>query len=1015
MGIINSITDGLDSFIHSFAKGINQDIVDHVDIETAVNPYTLVSADGSLVSIIRLDGIKGIYAGSELDQQIFNPLNSLLGSYLDKKDHAIQVFFSMDNERIKDELRRILAGAFDTAQKLSLDANDILEERIKNLSRLCSVEESFVVLWTTPSSLTSQEKKRMAAEKSELAKAADISRPKTPSVGQNLLVGYEALNNRHEAFIKMMEQDFSGLGISVKKLSVREGLRSVRKSIDPQWTAYNWEPRLPGDKILPKQTRIYPSGKEEYDLMWPKIGWQVAPRKAIEHDNQTVVIGDKIYAPIYIDLFQKEEKTFSALLSRLINQDDIPWRISYMISGDGMGILNFKKMGSSLLKKISLNNELIAKGIEELKSLQSSQEAIVKLQICLCTWADAGEVDLVKRRKQILARAVEGWGGCEVSEVSGDPLTGFMSSALSVSRKTIATPTAAPLLEVVKSLPLNRPASIWERGAVLFRSPDGKILPFQPGSSKQSTWISLAFARPGSGKSVLMNVINFALCLSDNLAQLPRIAIIDVGPSSAGLISLIKESLPENQRHFVTYERLRNTKEYAINIFDTQLGARYPLPSHLTFLQNMVTLLATDPSEDKPDKGMIGLVVDVIAEAYREMSDKNNPKRYAENIVPEVDAFLRENNIPRDSKTTWWEIVDTLFDMGQVYLATKANYHAVPTLADLPRFANSEKMRQKYEMSVEGTGETLIGAFSRMISNAQDMYPILAYTTNFDLGESRIVAIDLDEVARSGGVAGSRQAQIMYMLARQACSGDFYLNPDDINSLPVAADQDIPEHMPFKKYKEFHTKKITGLREDLKRVCYDEFHRTSGSEIVRQQVIQDMREGRKWNVDIMLSSQEIKDFDEVMISFATSVFILDPGTPENVNLLADKFGLSGTETYVLKNQVRPPRPEGTTFFARFTTTEGAYSSLLTLTVGAMEMWALNTTVESVAIRRRLYERIGPKKARQILAVAFPGGSAKSYVEERKAELANSSSFISEEETENIYDTIANELIRNYVR
>ena len=58
------------------------------------------------------------------------------------------------------------------------------------------------------------------------------------------------------------------------------------------------------------------------------------------------------------------------------------------------------------------------------------------------------------------------------------------------------------------------------------------------------------YARPGSGKSVLSNAINLALCLSGGITRLPRIAIIDIGPSSSGLISLLKEALPPDQQTF---------------------------------------------------------------------------------------------------------------------------------------------------------------------------------------------------------------------------------------------------------------------------------------------------------------------------------------------------------------------------------------------------------------------------------------------------------------------------------
>ena len=1013
MGIMDGIVDGIDTLLAALSGRLKQNLSDYVDLETAEDMFTLVAVDGSLLSVIKVDGVRGIVGASNFEEDIRRPLNSTLGSYLDSKSHSLQMWFSVDGERIQDELRYILGNAFESARALNLDAVDILEERIKNLSRFCAVEECYMVLWTQPAALTNAEKKIDQKKKKKLKEDLDLPAHKSPKYGQDLLLTLDGLKDRHNSFVGIVEQDLSSLGINAKKVNVRKALAAVRRSIDPQFTSEDWSPRLPGDKVLPSAYRQWRKKGEDWDLQWPRLGWQVCPRDAETIDASTVVVGDKVYAPIFMHLAPKEIKRFESLFGRLINQDDIPWRMSFMIGGDGMSALTWKKITVSLLKMTSIDNKMIAQGIDELKALQMDQEAIIKLQVAFTTWADKDDLDTIQKRRQILARAVEGWGGCEVSEVTGDPVAGFMSTALAVSTKSIGTTTAAPLYDVIKMLPLSRPSSAWERGAVLFRSPDGKLLPFQPGSSKQTTWISLAFARPGSGKSVLMNVTNFALCLSDGLKRLPRIAIIDIGPSSSGLISLIKEALPPDQRHLASYQRLRNTRNFAINPFDAQLGARFPTPAHRAFLQNIITLLVTDPSQDTPDKGMAGLVMDAVDEAYRQRMDGVNPKKFALEIDREIDEAIYKNGIQVDNRTTWWEIADALFDKEEVRLASKAQRHAVPTLADLPQVANSEKFRQKYELKVEGTGEDLIKAFGRMISNAQDMYPLLAYPTVFDLGESRVIALDLDEVARGGGVAGDRQTQIMYMLGRQAASGDFYLNEQDIANFPAPNSVDLPASVPVNKYKIHHKKRIQDIREDLKRVCYDEFHRTSKSSVVRNQVILDMREGRKWNVDIMLASQSIEDFDPQMIEFSTAVYIMDPGNAENLNKLEAKFGLNPTEKNALAHQVHGPRAEGVTFLARFETVNGSYSSLLTLTVGAMEMWALNTTVESVAIRKRLYERIGPKRARVILASAFPSGSAKSYVEDRKAELRQNEGVIDEAAEENIYDQIVEELLRRY--
>ena len=113
----------------------------------------------------------------------------------------------------------------------------------------------------------------------------------------------------------------------------------------------------------------------------------------------------------------------------------------------------------SLLKYINLNTD----------------EAIVRLRVVVTTWANATEEELLRRRASELVKAVQGWGSTDVSEMCGDPFAGFAASMLATTTNSPAVPTVAPLSSVVTMLPINRPASPWEHGAVLLRSPDGKL------------------------------------------------------------------------------------------------------------------------------------------------------------------------------------------------------------------------------------------------------------------------------------------------------------------------------------------------------------------------------------------------------------------------------------------------------------------------------------------------------------------------------------------------------------
>ena len=482
--------------------------------------------------------------------------------------------------------------------------------------------------------------------------------------------------------------------------------------------------------------------------------------------------------------------------------------------------------------------------------------------------------------------------------------------------------------------------------------------------------------------------------------RLPRIAIIDIGPSSSGLISLLREALPPAQRHYVAYHRLRMTPEYSVNPFDTQLGCRFPTAPERSFLVNFLTLLATALGADRPYDGIPDLAGMVVDELYKSLADSGKPYTYSPGIEPLVDGILEEIGFVQDSKTTWWEVVDSLFMAGFIHEAMLAQRFAMPLLADASSICRSPAIEDLYGKIIAPTGEGLISAFSRMISSAVREYPILSRVTNFDLGEARVVSLDLDEVAKSGGDAADRQTACMYMLARYVLARHYYLTEENVG--------DIPE-----QYQDYHRTRIQEIREDPKRIVYDEFHRTSKAQAVREQVILDMREGRKWKVQIALLSQSVDDFDEVMIEFATGIYIMDAGPQQAVDKTTKIFGLSPTAKTALRTRVHGPRQGGATFLAQYATKGGINIQLLTLTLGPIELWAFSTTAEDANLRNKLYRHLGPGEARRLLSTLFPNGSVTKLIEDRLSSMRDETGHIKEEAKLSMVDEILKEILDAY--
>lgn len=991
---IDPLLEGIDSILAWFSTELKQTAESYCDLETADDTNTLVARDGSLISVVRAYGVTKLIGQEEFDA-IHRGVTQSLQATLKRPGHVVQVYFSYDREAVKPEIEDILSPARATAKRLRLDLDDLFVERANYISKYCAHEELYFVLWTRPYSLTAEQGSRASKDKLNLIRENKIPPFKN---GQNLIAAIPDLREAHASFVRSVVTDFNALNLYCELLEVHSAVKSIRCSVDADFTANEWRPVLPGDKIPIRE--VSPGGGELSGLMYPPLARQVFPRDGMTMDLRTLRVGDRIYSPLFIDLFPQELKSFIALFARTL-PTRVPWRISFLIESGGAATLSFKSMMAAILSFTSEHNGLVHDATKLLRDIEvNTDDAVVKLQVSMATWAPEGNIRLLRTRIAELAKAVEGWGSCEVSEVSGDVFAGYVSSLLGFTANSVATPSVAPLSDVVYMLPLSRPASAWEHGALLLRSPDGKPWPYQPGSSKQTTWIDLMYARPGSGKSVLSNAINLALCLSGGITRLPRIAVVDIGPSSSGLISLLKESLPTDQRHYVAYHRLRMTADNSINPFDTQLGCRFPSPQERGFLVNFITLLATPLGAERPYDGvsdMAGLIVD---EMYKYLSDEGKAHPYTQGLEPLVDDILTEIGFVFDDHTTWWEVTDALFLAGFHHQAMLAQRYAMPLLADAAAICRTQVIEDLYGQVRAPTGEPLIQAFGRMISSAVREYPILSSITKFDIGDARIVSLDLDEVAKSGGDASERQTAVMYMLARYALARHYYLTEDMLTDIPEA-------------YREFHRTRISEIREDAKRIVYDEFHRTSKARAVRDQVILDMREGRKWNVQIALISQSLDDFDPVMVEFATSIFIMDAGPEQAIKRSTEIFGLSETARMALKTRVHGPREGGATFLAQFSTKGGMNTQLLTSTLGPIELWSFSTTAEDSRLRNKLYTKLGPKEARRVLANLFPSGSVKNLIEARLAVLKEQEGVIEEGAVQSIGDTLLAEILDAY--
>jgi intracellular multiplication protein IcmB len=1005
-----------EAFVLYLIKVLKTDISDYCDLET-VDGDTLVASDGSLATIVKFDGIKCVL-GRDQFEQLIAQITQSLAIYFKTKGHQLQVVFRRDFDA-SATLNANAAGQHKSADRLRLDVHDLIDENVNKYMQYVYDEECYFVFWSRPMLLDRAESKISQQEINEFRKEANW-----PSLrnGQNILRPIRFLYSRHQSFVSKICEDFqsSEYGCAITKLDVQEMLRTVRRSAFPDYTHENWRASIPGEKI-PMRWKTNTNIKDGSEMLYPSLPSQImvgmgeiGTRESKQlPDPTTIRIGGRIYAPMLVEIPPSEPQYFNNLFNALnraeTTENDqiraLPYAISFMLESDGMSMMGLKSVFANVLGITSQVNRNINLALKELRERLQDGESIVKLRIAAMTWASTGVAGAreLTLRKSKLWKTMESWGGGKLIERTGNPMLTYQSCCIGLTWKHIGNPAPAPLGEALAMLPFTRPASPFTDGSTILRSLDGKILKYQRFSSEQSTWITLYAGKPGSGKSVMSNNNNFELCLIPGLTRLPYICCIDIGISSSGFIDLVRDNLPDDQKHLVIYRRLQNTVDYCINILDTPLGNRQPLSRDRNFQVNFLSTLVTPPErKGTAYTGMSDFISRVLFGAYKLKSDQiesAQPETYKKGFDPLVDQAVEKINFPIMPATSYWELVDAFFQAGMFHEAEVAQRHAVPTFNDLIAYAASPDIKNEYGSYKVENGMPINEVFILGLREAINSFPMFSSYTRFDIGSARVMALDLQDVAIIGSDAASKQTALMYMIARQSFMKKIAFSKED-----------LPYFEPM--YRRYYERLINDIIEDKKTLFMDEFHKAGKHPILLDQTETDGREGRKWNLELVLGSQLMDEYGK-LTELATAIFILDAGTEETRKKLRNSIGLSPVEENALKNYVHGAGPHGTTFLARFITKTATYTQLYTSSIGPMRLWALSTTSEDRKLRSLLYSAMPGNEARALLAQHFPSGSCKKLVEKLQAEMNTDADFIDEEITSSVIERIAENILSSY--
>lgn len=952
--------------------GIGGDADSLCQLRAPISDTTLVTEANSLLTFFRVVGSRRHIGAQEFDAQasgLCNALAGLLKGGNGGRQHSVLFGFRSNPEGGAQVLRDVLGPSLSTARRLGADADFLFKDRLSAMTPACVEEIALFGVFTHTAGLSPSEMQRWGEQRKAQALALGKSGVAIdPLVTQTPLGPPAVLLSRHEAALSMLEGKLTEEGGAVKvmmdRLSCGEAISLLRRFADAGSYDPKWRPLLIG--APPASTSVRRSTAAADHALPPRIGRQLITEKLREHfgDAEMVKRGRYWYASVTLDVAPSEEPTpgFSELAAAIGGR--VPWQVHFDVTPNGLDANRMESMFAAFMGAAGEHNKAIKKAFDQLRQMKSAGESVCALRAIFTTWATGESACL--DNLSFLKSKVEGWGQAVASNETGAPAHVMVAGVPGFSRSIPAGYLPGPLSAFARMMPMFRASSIWKSGQLVPFTRDGRPYPINLGSPLQNFWGTLVFAPTGSGKSFTMNMLNAGVMFTPGQSELPMVTVIDKGPSAKGVVNLARAMLPPHLAQQVVYWRpTPNDVNYCVNPFDTQLGCDRPLQADKDFLSAL--LGGISPTLGTEGGKFIGMVIDIAYEVFGRTS--KDAKRWQWNTDVALSAKLASVGIEfqEDKTPRVWDVVDAFMDRGLVEEAGDAQIHAVPLLPDLPRVLQDRRIQDVYGTAPTPSGERMIDVFSRNVIAAAGEYKLFSGVTRHK-STARFVVVDMEGLAAaSTSEEGRRRFGLMMLFARRLGARNFFLHPDDIAEV-------CPP-----RYMRYHMERIQKIREQLKFLEYDEIHNAKGIGSVQDLLQKDAREGRKYNVVAVLSSQELDDFPKDLVKNSYNFLIMGAGNEAAARELQDTFGLSESELQTILSECTSPGK----FFGMFRTSRGLLSQLLFTKVGPLETWAYNTSTNDMAVRDALYDEFGVKTALSFLAQRFPRGSCREFLEQMR--------------------------------
>ncbi|MBA1250174.1 putative IcmB-like type IV secretion system protein [Pseudomonas luteola] len=989
------VMDSLDELRRGIRGWTKGDHTQYFPIACKHNEYVLALHNGSLMSVLDIRGYMGQYFPSQYQKLTKKWSQFMQTISRDKSAKGFDLFWSyeFDPEGMNDAAHHFRQRMVKASERRGLDIKDILEEEADLYGEVCAMESQYLMIVTHIESLPKADQihalKRAAHERKSAAKGVDCI---VPQAG---IKGLEAVHEQHVNKVKVFLKE-TMMGYMFERLNCYEALWAMRHSFAGGTTGPGWKARLTMNDCRFRSTDEVPVSKKVTQasnkpndwsfIMPPQLSEQMVPEGVVDL-GPYVVVGERTYAPMYVSELAVAPQPLEELL-RMCYQRRLPIRMVYSLMSNSEQANYWNRLFAGVFNFASASNRQIAKADRAMKAYQESNGAVLGYGISITTWAptqvvydDKGQafydVKALQKKAQDIETLVQHWGNQQVDTIFGCSVEALMSATPGYAMPP-ACPKAPQIeLDIIAQLPIMRSSRIWEpEAAIWFRTAEGVLNPYQPFTSKQNAMLSMVLGGMGYGKSNLLSEHIFNFAYNPDIEEMPYIRGIDFGASAAGVVDMIRDSLPDGRKHEAVFQGFSNNGKMVKNMLDTRLGLRLPLSDHLRFLQSWLLILCESLIKDGDVSNVVAVLTATIQRAYERRNPESHlfePVFYHEPTAnPFVVKMVKRAELPLDDATHYWEIVDGLISFGlkhndndALHAAKLAQRNAVPKFEDLIKSCNM--LEDQFKKMPQIAGTSMVSAVTNALMNANALFPCFTGITNTDISESRVCIFDMSEAFGRGSTPHDDWLRSVYFATvYRLLTEDLFINKI-VSGNELADNQDkfgLSDDLLA-----WHIAYFERQDQIIKAFLADELHRCGKVEGALELIDSMGFEGRKYRVGMILGTQMPQHLPPSMIKLASSVFIFGASqSAENAKVLQQIFDLSDDERQILEGITKPNPEKGAEVFVIHKTEMGVQHLKLHFQMGNIKRWAYANEPEERGLRGILYAE-GPSTAwaRRVLA------------------------------------------------